>query len=130
MKRITLAVSFVLALPCVAWSGEAQQVTPVKIGVASFSHETCTFCPRPTGIAEWEFYGPPVRGEAVRLGLAELLVVTSNDDLPALALYQRYGFRIREVIPGRIAQEHSGELPGFFGIPVRDEIQMTYELAG
>jgi microcystin degradation protein MlrC len=33
--------------------------------VANFSHETCTFCPRPTGIEEWEFYGPPERGEAV-----------------------------------------------------------------
>ena len=71
-----------------------------------------------------------VRGEAARLGLAKLLVVTSNDDWPALALYQRYGFRIREVIPGRIAQEHGGELPGFFGVPVRDEIRLTYELAG
>jgi ribosomal protein S18 acetylase RimI-like enzyme len=71
-----------------------------------------------------------VRSEAVRLGLEKLLVVTSNDDLPALALYQRYGFRIQEVIPGRIAQEHGGELPGFFGIPVRDEIRLTYELAG
>ena len=42
---------------------------PLRIAVAQFSHETCTFCPRPTGIAEWEFYGPPVRGEAVlRMG--------------------------------------------------------------
>lgn len=71
-----------------------------------------------------------VRGEAARLGLTKLLVVTSNDDLPALALYQRYGFRIRDVIPGRIAEEHGGELPGFSGIPVRDEIRLAYELAG
>jgi microcystin degradation protein MlrC len=56
---------FVLALPYVAWTGEVQRVKPLKIGVGSFSHETCTFCPRPTGIAEWEFYGPPERGEAV-----------------------------------------------------------------
>jgi ribosomal protein S18 acetylase RimI-like enzyme len=71
-----------------------------------------------------------VRDEAAQLGLARLLVVTSNDDLPALALYQRYGFRIQDVIPGRIAQEHGGELPGFSGIPVRDEIRLAYELAG
>ncbi len=38
---------------------------PVRIGVARFSHETCTFCPNPTGIEEWEFYGPPMRGEEV-----------------------------------------------------------------
>lgn len=38
---------------------------PIRIGVARFSHETCTFCPNPTGIEEWEFYGPPMRGEEV-----------------------------------------------------------------
>ncbi len=65
MKERVVAVIFVLALPCVAWTSGAQEVRPVKIGVATFSHETCTFCPRPTGVAEWEFYGPPVRGEAV-----------------------------------------------------------------
>jgi microcystin degradation protein MlrC len=65
MKERIVAVVFALALACIVWSGEAQQVKPVKIGVASFAHETCTFCPRPTGVAEWEFYGPPVRGEAV-----------------------------------------------------------------
>jgi microcystin degradation protein MlrC len=37
----------------------------IRIGVATFSHETCTFCPRPTGIAEWEYYGPPRRGDSV-----------------------------------------------------------------
>jgi len=37
----------------------------IRIGVATFSHETCTFCPEPTGVAEWEFYGPPRRGDAV-----------------------------------------------------------------
>jgi len=37
----------------------------IRIGVATFSHETCTFCPEPTGIPEWEFYGPPERGDAV-----------------------------------------------------------------
>ncbi len=37
----------------------------IRLAVATFSHETCTFCPDPTGIKEWEFYGPPERGEAV-----------------------------------------------------------------
>jgi len=35
----------------------------LRIGVASFMHETCTFCPNETGIAEWEFYGPPRIGD-------------------------------------------------------------------
>jgi microcystin degradation protein MlrC len=38
---------------------------PIRIAVATFSHETCTFCPTPTGIAEWEYYGPPMRGDEV-----------------------------------------------------------------
>lgn len=38
---------------------------PIRIGVARFFHETCTFSPTPTGIEEWEYYGPPVRGDAV-----------------------------------------------------------------
>ncbi|MBU1012793.1 MAG: M81 family metallopeptidase [Bacteroidetes bacterium] len=36
-----------------------------KIGVATFSHETCTFCPAPTGIEEFEYYGPPLQGAEV-----------------------------------------------------------------
>jgi microcystin degradation protein MlrC len=58
-------VVLVLSLPSAAWTGTAEQGKAVKIGVANFSHETCTFCPRPTGVAEWEFYGPPERGEKV-----------------------------------------------------------------
>jgi ribosomal protein S18 acetylase RimI-like enzyme len=69
-----------------------------------------------------------VRDEAARRRLERITVVTSNDDLPALALYQRYGFRLTEVIPGRIAQDHGGEFSGFAGIPVRDEIRLEYRL--
>lgn len=65
MKERTVAVLIALALPCVVLAHEAQHVKPVKIGIATFSHETCTFCPRPTGVAEWEFYGPPLKGEKV-----------------------------------------------------------------
>lgn len=32
-----------------------------RIAVATFSHETCTFCPGSTTIEDWEFYGPPSR---------------------------------------------------------------------
>lgn len=69
-----------------------------------------------------------VRGEAIRHGLEHIIVVTSNDDLPALALYQRYGFRIVEVLPGRIADDHGSEFPGFAGIMVRDEIRLAYKV--
>lgn len=35
------------------------------VGVARFFMETCTFCPRPTGVEEWEYHGPPERGRDV-----------------------------------------------------------------
>ncbi|MCP4901492.1 MAG: M81 family metallopeptidase [bacterium] len=43
----------------------AVEVRTIRIGVASFSHETCTFCPNPTTVEDWEFYGPPLRGDDV-----------------------------------------------------------------
>lgn len=69
-----------------------------------------------------------VRDQAEQRGLGRILVATSNDDLPALALYQRYGFRIRKVIPGRVAEDHRGEFPGFAGIAVRDEVRLEVQL--
>jgi len=36
----------------------------MRIAVASFSHETCTFCPTPTTIEDFEWGGVP-RGQAV-----------------------------------------------------------------
>jgi GNAT superfamily N-acetyltransferase len=69
-----------------------------------------------------------VHEEAKQRIAGRLLVVTSNDDLPALALYQRYGFRIVEVIPGLIARHHGGEFPGFSDIGVRDEIRLSFEV--
>jgi GNAT superfamily N-acetyltransferase len=65
---------------------------------------------------------------AVQDGLVRILVATSNDDLPALALYQRYGFQITGVSPGLIARHHGAEFPGFSGIPIRDEIQLELRL--
>lgn len=64
---LTLALTFVLAAAVSAGAAAPGQAAPkpVRLAVATFSHETCTFCPDPTGVAEWEFYGPPTRGDAV-----------------------------------------------------------------
>ncbi|MFC1733669.1 M81 family metallopeptidase [candidate division KSB1 bacterium] len=43
------------AMNCADLSGDGD----IRIAVARFSHETCTFCPDPTTIEDWEFYGPP-----------------------------------------------------------------------
>ncbi len=72
MKSI-LSVFIVLCL-CVSLGAIAQSPSrtaqsPMRIGIATFSHETCTFCPQLTGIAEWEFYGPPMRdNEVLKVG--------------------------------------------------------------
>ncbi len=60
-----LILAFTGLVAACAQQAPPPQPKPIRIGVATFSHETCTFCPDPTGIAEWEFYGPPVRGEEV-----------------------------------------------------------------
>jgi len=66
--------------------------------------------------------------EARACGLSRLTVATSNDDLPALYLYQRWGFVITEVKPGAILAHHGREEPGFAGIPVRDEVRLERRL--
>ncbi len=64
------------------------------------------------------------RREGLRKGLARMVVATTNDDLPALYLYQRCGFALKEFLPGKVAQHHGEEIPGFAGIPVRDELRL------
>jgi len=61
-------------------------------------------------------------------GAARIIIATSNDDLPALGLYQRLGFTITEVCVGKLLEHHGGVEPGFAGIPVRDEIRMELRL--
>ena len=51
---ILLSVAFVP-------QGVSEGEKPIRIAVARFSHETCTFCPNPTTIEDWEYYGPPTR---------------------------------------------------------------------
>jgi ribosomal protein S18 acetylase RimI-like enzyme len=67
--------------------------------------------------------------EARRRGLSRLLVATSNDDLPAIYLYQRWGFVISGIKVGAILAHHGHEEPGFASIPVRDEVRLEKRLA-
>jgi ribosomal protein S18 acetylase RimI-like enzyme len=54
----------------------------------------------------------------------ELLVVTSNDNLPALGFYQQQGFQLYEVAPNVIAQKLGTLHPGIGNIPIRDELRL------
>jgi GNAT superfamily N-acetyltransferase len=67
---------------------------------------------------------------ARRAGCARVAVSTSNDDLPALALYQSSGFRLTELVAGREIEHHGYAEAGFGGIPVRDEIRLLRDLDG
>ena len=69
-----------------------------------------------------------VAGLARAESAERLIIATTNDDLPALGLYQRLGFTITGIRVGRLVEHHGGIEPGFAGIPVRDEIQMELGL--
>jgi GNAT superfamily N-acetyltransferase len=66
---------------------------------------------------------------ARRLGLMRLVVTSTNDNLPALYFYQRRGYRLVAVTPGSMLAHTGGvAIPGFAGIPVRDEIRLEKQL--
>lgn len=71
MSGSRIFLSFVLWGLTVAFAvtNASSQTAPrsddvVRIAVASFAMETCTFCPRKTDIEHFEYYGAPYTGEA------------------------------------------------------------------
>ncbi|REJ07143.1 GNAT family N-acetyltransferase [Halobacillus trueperi] len=73
-----------------------------------------------------------VEGEAKRLGCHSLCVITTNDNIRALAFYQKRGFRIREIFHDAVqrAREMKPEIPtiGDHGIPIVDELLLKKEI--
>jgi ribosomal protein S18 acetylase RimI-like enzyme len=67
------------------------------------------------------------------VGARHLRVMTTNDNLQALRLYQRAGFRLVELRPGAVdeARLQKPSIPptGGDGIPIRDELDLVRELA-
>lgn len=58
-----------------------------------------------------------------------IVVTLANDNIPALYLYQRRGYRMTAVIPGAVAaHRHASEPVGFAGIPILDEVQLSKNL--
>jgi ribosomal protein S18 acetylase RimI-like enzyme len=65
-------------------------------------------------------------------GAERLIVMTTNDNLTALRLYQRAGFRLAALRPGAVDEarrrkpsiSHIGE----HGIPLRDELDLERDL--
>ena len=65
---------------------------------------------------------------ARRLQLQRLIVSTTNDNLPALYFYQRRGYQLSGLAPGSISAHTKQQVPGFAGIPVRDEVRLEKTL--
>jgi hypothetical protein len=66
----------------------------------------------------------------VRAGVLEIITLTTtNDNVDALRFYQRRGFRLAALRPGAVDRSRlrKPEIPrtGDFGIPLRDEIDLT-----
>lgn len=65
---------------------------------------------------------------AARAGCRRLWLVTTNDNLRALGFYQKRGFRITTVHKDAIVEARRLKpaipLQGFYGIPLRDEIEL------
>ena len=57
-----------------------------------------------------------------------ILAKTSNDNIPALALYQKNGFRIMGIKTGALVKHHGAELLGWEDIPIRDEVTLEKPL--
>ncbi|WP_214756628.1 MULTISPECIES: GNAT family N-acetyltransferase [unclassified Exiguobacterium] len=61
--------------------------------------------------------------------LERLSLITTNDNLRALAFYQRRGWRLTRIIPGAVdaARIHKPSIPviGEYGIPLHDEIMLS-----
>lgn len=66
--------------------------------------------------------------KALAHGLARIVVAASNDDIPALYLYQRMNFVFTDVRPGAVIVHHGREEAGFANISVRDEIRLEKRL--
>jgi ribosomal protein S18 acetylase RimI-like enzyme len=73
-----------------------------------------------------------VAGVATEAGAALVRLVTTNDNLPALRLYQRHGFRLVALRPGAVDEARrlkpSISPTGHAGIAIRDELELERAL--
>jgi len=66
---------------------------------------------------------------APQAGCSRIRIRTSNDNIPALRLYQKVGFHIIAIRKDKLSSQ-SGERPGWDEIPVRDEIELEMKVPG
>jgi GNAT superfamily N-acetyltransferase len=71
-----------------------------------------------------------VKAVAARAGCRTLWVLTTNDNVDGLRFYQRRGFALSALRPGAVDESRRTLKPqipptGFYGIPLRDEIELS-----
>ena len=106
-------------------------------GVAAFTIDEKPVCELVAIIATtpWRGVGTGLI-EALRRQLADgftqIRLVTTNDNLDALRFYQRRGFRLTGLRPGAVDESRRRKphipLTGDYGIPIREEIDLTLGL--
>jgi len=96
--------------------------------------EIVTLNADPPGRATGTALVTEVRAVAEAAGCRRIWLVTTNDNLGALAFYQKRDFRLVAVHPGAVdrARRLKPEIPaaGEHGIPLRDEIELELTLPG
>ncbi|MGH7243935.1 MAG: GNAT family N-acetyltransferase [Phycisphaerales bacterium] len=74
-----------------------------------------------------------VMDAARKAGCSRLVLTTSNDNLDAMRLYQRRGWRFARIYPGAMdnARRDKPEIPaiGAYGIAMRDDVEFEYDLS-
>jgi ribosomal protein S18 acetylase RimI-like enzyme len=126
----------VLALPGFgAWDGDDDRL----VGLATYDIEGDRAELAAIVVGEgrrWRGIGSQLIGAVVDAVIAararELWLVTTNDNVDALRLYQRRGFRLAELHAGAVdrARELKPAIPttGTYGIPIRDELVLIRSL--
>ena len=108
-----------VGIACSRWSG---------IGSSSPRWPSLVLTGWAVSAASWS---KPCRA-GIAQGASELWLVTTNDNLDALRLYQRHGFHLDRVHPGAVdrARRQKPSIPalGEFGIPLRDELVLIRRL--
>lgn len=57
-------------------------------------------------------------------GLTSVRVAVTNDDVPTYYFFIRHGFTIYDCAVGEVVDRLGSAVPGFAGIPVRDELRL------
>lgn len=112
----------------VSANGNLSGVLSYAVEPESLTIITLDVLPGYQGLGGGKMLLEAAKDKAVVENRKAVLISASNDDLPAIYLYQKNGFRIYDVKSDVIDEHHFGFQIGFAGIPCRDEIRLRLEV--